>query len=166
MADEIDVGTAAINRPATKAAGTTYVLLTNPANDNGWLTKVQIYAATALTGVKIGLIRSSGGTNGVCESVVTIGNSAQGYVEHSITPIVCQLGWYIAIYFATGTLDRTVTSGSLWTSAGDKLIEDLETTFAIDTNDVMSCYGKGDLVFPGGDQGGFSVAELSALGVI
>ncbi|MBE3086320.1 MAG: hypothetical protein IMZ64_08915 [Bacteroidetes bacterium] len=141
----IDVGLAAIVRDISKVAGNTYIVKGNPANANGTIGKVEIYAKWQFTGLQIGVFYSTGTNKFSTRSTVTIttGVVTAGYHIYDVS-LDIQTGDYIGFCSTSGE-DGTIYGGygDCWGYAGD-LIPCTNFTFNYFPDDscgAISLYG-------------------------
>lgn len=141
----IDVGPGATDRASTIAATYTIIDFGNRANATGTLDTVEIYAATDLTGCKVGTFYRTTGNTFQCRDSEAIGNVTSGSKQtFTSLSISATEGDYLGIYFATGTLERDSTGqvGMMYVSgeyadAGDS------TAYALLADDAVSIYATG-----------------------
>jgi len=140
----IDIGSVAIY-------GTHYYIDTNytrinkvnPANANGKITSVEIYAHSAMTGLEVGIFYVVSGNNLTCRSYTAIGNVGAGYSQHNVN-IDVEAGDFIGFYCASGLIRlNTGTYPGNWQIVGD-YIPCTNTVFANSPTTIpMSLYGTG-----------------------
>ena len=143
MATAIDIGPGATNRSSTQAADYTVVDLANPANDSGYLDVFEVWAATDLTGCKIGTFSGSG-LNYNDRDFETIGNVTSGS-KQTFTGKNCDVltGDYLGAYFATGTLEADTSAGSnTYTKSGDWFGTGAQA-YSENPGDAVSIYATG-----------------------
>ncbi len=137
----IDVGQEAINRDATSPANYTWVQKANPANLAGTITSIDIWAATALSGCKVGLLYLIGGLTYKVRSVATIGNVPSGSKQTFPVDLAVEAGDVLAIFFSGGTVERGTGGGDgYWYLEGDHLTVDEESEFT--NGDAASAYSE------------------------
>ena len=76
--DPIIIGSEAINRATSDGPEETLISKANPANDNGVITSVEIWAATNIGGCKIGIFYEITVGTYHCRSATSIGNVTAG----------------------------------------------------------------------------------------
>lgn len=139
----IDVGSAAENRTLASGAEFTYIDLTNPANDTGTLTSVELWCSANATGMKVGTFSGSG-TDYDDRDYESIGNVTAGS-KQTFSGLSCTVnsGDFIGIYFASGGIERSGSGGSgVYYVAGDKFGSG-SATYALLSGDMISVYGIG-----------------------
>lgn len=119
----IDVGLPAIDRAGSYGSGNTCIQADNPANDNGMIDTVQIYAQADMGGVKVGLFYCTGGVWWVCRSAVTIGAVAAGFKSFHRLYLDVVAGDCIGIYYSSGNLELDDSGGDFkYFPSADKVI--------------------------------------------
>lgn len=142
--DPIDVGTIPTNRAGTAPAGNTYVYLDNPANNAGHLTSIELWAASNLTGCKVGTFYLVSGTIYHCRDAEAIGSVTAGSKQTFTVDLVVEVGDFIGIYYATGTLERTDTGGAgAYFIASDQVVIGSEQSYALTAGRILSLLGLG-----------------------
>ena len=146
----IDIGSLAIDRALYWTSyRATRVVQGNPANNTGKITKVYIYAHSAMTSVEIGIFHVVSGNNLSTRSTHTIGNVAIGLTEHDVDMEVIA-GDYIGFTYATGEIELTGTGQGevgVWKRTDDSvpctnvLFEDVDDC-------TISLYGEGASIAP------------------
>jgi nicotinic acid phosphoribosyltransferase len=140
----IDVGLTPVNRGAASSATHSLLDLNNPANDTGSLDTFEIWAATNLSGTKIGTFSGSG-TSWTVRDYESIGNVTSGS-KQTFTGKNCNVSTndVLGIYFSGGTIERD-TSG--FGGVGVKLSTDVfgggTNTYNISDDDAFSIYATG-----------------------
>lgn len=109
----ITIGAGAADYEATTmVAGYTRIDKTNPANANGILNTISIFANTAMTGVKVGTFYLVSGTTYRCRSYAVIGSVPSGSKQtFTGLSIAVNTGDYIGIYATGGSIERSSTGG-------------------------------------------------------
>jgi hypothetical protein len=139
----IDIGAAAIDREYGYASGYTRIGKENPANANGSITSVQIYAGSDLSGCEVATFIDEGSNNFSTRDSETIGSVTSGSTQtFSGLDMAVQTGDYLGIYYSTGTLDFDATGAGAWMASGD-LIPCSSQTFSLYTR-TLSLYGEGE----------------------
>ena len=141
----ITVGSTAENRAGVTFTGYTFVDQNNPSGDDGTLTSVDIYAATALTNTRYGTMHGAG-TEYTPRDDETIGNVASGSKQtFSGLDIDVQSGDFSSI-FCNGRIDAA-TSGGLgnYYKSGDQF-DAGEQTYVLNSGDIISVEGHGETV--------------------
>ena len=138
----IDVGNAASDRGGS-ASSQTLIDLGNPANETGALTSVEIWAATSMTGCKVGTFYGSA-PNFTKRDSASIGNVTAGSKQtFTSLNISIETGDFIGIYFGTGDVEFDTSGGTdVYYKAGDQF-EAGTQTYTQAASDAMSVYGTG-----------------------
>lgn len=109
----LDVGSAAIDRASTGNEIIGRIDLANAADYTGFITSVQIWAASNITGMRVGTFYLVSGTTYTCRDSVTIGavtaGSLQTFGGLNLSVVVGDL---IGCYFATGSIELSTSGGS------------------------------------------------------
>ena len=105
----IGVGPGATDRATYVDPGYTIICLGNPANASGVLTSAEIWAASNITGMRIGTFYNSGGNTYVCRDSETIGDVTSGSKQTFEVSINVEVGDYLGAYWETGTMERDLT---------------------------------------------------------
>lgn len=140
----IDIGPPAINRGSTFTSAKTAVLLDNPANDTGVITKNELWFVIAGSGVKAGTFYGSG-TDYTSRDYETIGNVPSGS-KQTFTGLDCDVssGDFIGIYFSGGIIESDFSGyAGLYVKGGDQFGAG-EQTYALWAGDTASIYGEGE----------------------
>lgn len=142
----IDVGNAAINRSASSTYNRTLLDTFNPANADGKITSVEIWAATSLTGCKVGTFSGSSTTR-TSRGVATIGAVTAGSKQtYSGLDIDVLIGDIIGTYYASGTIERSAvgeSTGSILFKDGDQFGTGSQS-YGESATYGMSLYGIGE----------------------
>src|SRR3972149_319437 len=139
-----DVGSAAGNGESSVAAGTTFFALANPANISGVIDTVEIWAASNMSGLKVGIFYQVSGAIYKCRSVATIGSVTAGSKKtFSGLNLAVVAGDYIGFYHTGGALEYGSAGRGRGYLAGDHVIEGQQNTFGIAGGGSFSCYGTG-----------------------
>jgi hypothetical protein len=143
----ISIGNSTIDRASTKSSGTTYVDKTTPADGNGALSNISIYATTQLSGCKVGIFYEKANVDSLtCRSSVSLGTVAAGLTNNNVN-LKVKVGDYIGIYFTGGTLDSAATGGyGVWYLAGDQMSCD-DAIFSRSINHIISISGSGEMEY-------------------
>lgn len=139
-------GQDAINRANAAAATITHLELGNPFKTAGIVDTINIYVASAITGLKAGIFYLNGG-NYKCRSAVSLGNIGTALRSFTGLNLAVQPGDVVGIYFATGTLDMANAGGSGASYAGDACNVGDEQAFAANAN-IYSQNGLGTVGSP------------------
>lgn len=141
----IVIGHGATNRGSTANATLTIIDLANPANAAGWITSIEIWAATDLTGVVVGSFTNTSGTNFTCRDAVVIGAVTSGS-KQTFTSLYLwvEAGDYLGIYWGVGTLERDTDGGSgIYYLAGNQASPQIAGSYTLITTDAISIYATG-----------------------
>ena len=120
MATAIDIGSAAIDRVTSDSQNYVLVDQNTVATGTGVITSIEIYAATAMTGVEVATFYVVSGNNLSTRDNITLGSVAAEYNIFAVNLDVTS-GDYIGIYYATGTIDRTTSGTGYWYVANDNI---------------------------------------------
>lgn len=153
---EIDIGLSAINRPsAYTAGGRTFAELSNPANADGVIVQVELWADTTMTDTVVGTLYNTGGDNYKVRDSEYIGTVTSG-AKRTFSDLTIDVvtGDFLGFYCVTGKMERTTGSGvGTAFKVGEYIDPGDEATYSIFANNEMSLYGIGDEVAgdpPGG----------------
>jgi len=141
----IDIGAAAISRGYGTTSGYTYVLRDNPANDSGIITSVEVWAKTAMAGLRVGTFYLVSGTTYKCRDSATLGSVATGS-KRTFSDLAIQVvvGDLIGFYATSGTLMLGVTGGAGYVAKTGEFIDAGDSTsFNATNNYIISLYGVG-----------------------
>lgn len=145
----IDIGPDAIDRTATGVPDYTDIMLDNPANDTGTITKNEIWAANSLGGCKTGTFYGTP-PNFTPRDYETIGDVTAGS-KQTFTGLDCDVtaGDYIGVYYSDGNLEAH-TSGyaGIYYKALDQFGAG-QQTYTLAAGDAESIYGEGETVAEG-----------------
>lgn len=147
MAD-IDVGSAAIDRSSASTATYTGFYLDNPVNANGYITHIEIYVNTAITGAKVGFFRLVSGTTYRCIGIADLGSISTGLQEFDapadFAQIAVEAGDFIGAYSSSGKMDIDTSGGSgVRYISGDHCVVDDESSYSFLGGRIASLYGEG-----------------------
>lgn len=167
FAQDIDVGSAAINRPLSTTNGArTYINRNNPANDSGTITEVKIYVHTALTNVYIGTFYVESGNYFTTRDYEYIGSLSLGLHTKTVD-INIESGDYIGISFDEGRIDKDNTGGNGYLQLTSNKIIVSNTEFTLYSGQIISLYGTGTAItglpitFNGATISKWNTAEIS-----
>ena len=140
-----DVGADAIDRPSTGGAGSTLIALDNPATADGEITTVEIWAASNITGCRVGTFFSVGGSTYQCRDSQSIGNVTAGSKQtFTDLSIAVKPGDLIGMYFSGGRIERSTSGyGSLWQRAEEYIDPEDSTTYNLLAGNAISLHGTG-----------------------
>ncbi len=165
----IDIGGDAIGRPVAAGALFTDLIMDNAADGDGTIDAIEVWAATNLTGFKVGTFFLISGTTYECRDLESIGNVTSGS-KQTITPLTMDVTTndLLAAYWATGTVERTQSgfAGLRWPGGqGDFITAALQSNFSsILSGDIMSVYGTGTTAGGwAGEYCGVAVAEFDGV---
>ena len=142
-----DIGDLATDRTGRVDAGSTRIYKNNPANFNGTITEIQIYASYLMEdmeGCRVGIFRETTANKFTTRSYAIIGDVAVGYSTHVVNLNV-QIGDYIGIYYSAGKFDTDYEGAGQWRVVGNQIpcSNVLFTTF---TNNIGgSIHGVGTI---------------------
>lgn len=154
MAD-IDIGSPAIDRAFDTTVGLrTEINNFNPANLDGIIDTVEIWAFASMTGVRIGTFEKLDGNIFKCRDSVAIGNVASGAKRtFPGLSIEVKAGDYIGIYASTGNIEKDINLGNnWWFIVGEFIDPGDQATYSLLTNAHCSLYGSGEEVALGRSQ--------------
>ena len=144
----IDVGIAATDRGTRTVAGTTYIAYSNPANDTGVVTEVQIFVDTECSAVEAASFADEGGgvfsTNDT-ESIA--GTYAAGYHE-LVSDLDFNSGEYIGFHDSGGKIEADWSGEPRYYKSGDH-IPAASVEFTLSATASISLYGIGATVAAG-----------------
>jgi hypothetical protein len=143
MAD-VDIGSPAIDRAGNQAITYTRVEKGNPANDNGTITSVEIWAYSDLSGCEIATFIDEGSNVLSTRDYETIGSVTSGSKQtFSGLDMDVQTGDYIGIHGSGGNIEDDWSGGAgQWMKSGDYIPCSSET-FNSYANFTLSLYGEG-----------------------
>jgi len=141
----IDIGMAAIDRNDVTSQGVAHICKDNPANADGTVTSVEIWANYQLSGCEIAMFYLVSGTTFSTRSNTTIGTVSPGSKQtFSGLSLSVATGDYIGFYVTLGSIERSSSGGSgYWYKHGD-YIPTTNTSFTDSgTTRIVSLYGTG-----------------------
>jgi len=143
----IDVGAAAINRGSTFGDNRTILNAENPADGDGSITTVEVWASTDITNFKVGLVYLVSGTTYKCRDSEVVGNVTSGSKNtFSGLDIDVAVGDFIGGYLPGGsTLERDLSgyAGSYYHSS-DYMDPNDSTSYYLVAGDAVSLYATGE----------------------
>ncbi len=141
----IDVGSAAIDRGSSISPNYTVLDLANAANDNGSITSIEVWAATNMTGLRVGTFYLISGTTYKCRDSAVIGNVVAGSKQiFTGLSIVVHVGDYIGAYWNGGTIEGDITGGSgRMAIFGEYIDPGDQSNYTFSANRAMSLYAIG-----------------------
>lgn len=149
----IDVGPGATNRATNKAALSTMLTLTNPTNETGCITSVELWFESNATGVIVGTFYGSG-LQWTPRAAVAVGSVTSGAKRTIVVSLPTRPGDILGVYYATGTIDAaTSNGGGVLVLAGDQTASG-EQTYVLSDGHEVSIYATGasSLAVDGGSE--------------
>ncbi len=146
MAD-IDIGSPAINRAYdVTLGGRTEINNDNPANLDGIIDTVEIWAATTLNACRVGTFEKLNGNIFKCRDSVAIGTVTSGAKRtFSGLSITVKTNDYIGIYATVGKLEKDINLGNnWWFKVGEFIDPGDQQTYELMVNTYCSLYGSGE----------------------
>jgi len=142
LAVDIDIGSAAIDRPSDISASYTIIAKDNPANDSGVITQIEIWVYINSSDVEIATFYETATNQFSTRDTHYIGSVVAG-AKRTFTglSLEVQSGDYIGFHGASVELD-TSTGPGWWWKSGD-YIPCTTTTFGYETSRIVSLYGTG-----------------------
>ena len=147
----IDVGSPAVDRAYSTTENVTWVNATNPANESGKITTIEIYAlvdlddCTVATFWKVSGLYNLSGRDSVNIGAVTAGAKRTFTEDSGGNPIslTVEAGDYIGFYTPLGEVEKdNVGYGNVWYKDGNQ-ISCVDLAFNRFTGDTCSLYGIG-----------------------
>jgi len=142
----IDIGSNAIDRAEVDASThDTVINKDNPANANGFITSVEIWAHADLTNCKVGIFYLTDTNKLKCRSATTIGSVIAGAKRiFSGLSLEVRVGDYLGIFWDYGSMERD-TSGYLgnYSYPGDMCFVGSENSYDFEAGPTLSLYGSG-----------------------
>jgi len=143
----IDIGCEAIDRNTQRNTATD-INKTNPANDSGIITSVEIFARTAMTNVKVATFYAVDATHFTTRDYEFIGDMSVGYHQFNVNLNV-KAGDYIGIYHS-GYIEVGTSGGDgFWYYDGNDMIPCINQAFSYYPSYQISLYGTGETVAVG-----------------
>lgn len=145
----IDIGPGAINRASAHSYNRTLLCVDNPANANGKITSVEIWANANLSGCKVGTFYGSG-TSYTSRDYATIGNVTAGSKQtFGSLSIDVQSGDYIGIFYSSGGIEADLSGfAGVYQDFGDQFGTGAQT-YTLLAGDALSVHGEGATVTVG-----------------
>lgn len=142
-AQDIDIGSEAIDRNTSLTSGYTDIFPTNPANASGTITSIEIWAYQDMTGLKVGTVYNVSGNNFTTRDYETIGNVKAGSKQIFEVDIEVETGDYLVTYYDSGAIEVSDIGEKGYYKFGD-YIPCTDTTFSETTSEyTASLYGEG-----------------------
>ena len=138
----IDIGSPAVNRGLIFNSGYTDVNKSNPANANGKITSVEIWANESLTGAEVATFYVVSGNYLSTRDSEYIGNVTAGSKQTFEVNLDVHAGDYLGIYWTGGKMEVDSSGEGIWDIIGDQ-IPCTNYEFDLMTNYQMSLYGTG-----------------------
>jgi len=141
----IDIGSAAVDRPATGGGGYTIILKDNPANASGRINTIEIWANTNMTGVRVGTFYLVSGTTYKCRDSVEIGNVTAGSKQtFPGLDLAVQIGDYLGFYSSGGLIEASGSGGAgQYYVGGEHIDPDDQATYTWMAGITYSLYATG-----------------------
>ncbi|MBA7519311.1 hypothetical protein ES705_11389 [subsurface metagenome] len=146
---DIDIGSAAIDRPNNLGTGNTWIDKTNPANATGKITSIEIWAYEDMSNVEVATFYVVSGDNFSTRGTQFIGNVTAGAKRTFEVDFDVREGDYIGIYWTVGKLAFTPTGGAGTSYGAGDNIPCTDTTFTPYSPYMLSVYGTGEIVVVG-----------------
>ncbi len=142
----IDVGSEATDRSGSMVPAYTLIDKANPANADGIITSLDIWANTAMTGVRVGTFYFVSGTDYKCRASTIIGSVTQGSKQtFSGLSIAVKVGDFIGYYCATGNLEASGTGGTeVMGIVGEYIDAGDQATYSSTGDQAFSLYAIAD----------------------
>ena len=143
LATDIDIGSPAINRESFFGDGKTIIAKDNPANHDGKIYTIEIWASTNLTNVEIGIFEEVSANHFTTRDNVLIGTVTSGEKKSFDVEMNVETGDFLGIYYSDGYLERDESGyGGMWYVNGDQIpCTNQNATFL--GGDTISVYGTG-----------------------
>jgi len=147
----IDIGAAAINRATYWAGPYTVVEGSNPANDNGIINTLEIWAVTNLSNCEVATFYVVSGNNLSTRDSQTIGSVTAGSTQtFSGLSVDVLTGDYWGTYYSSGQIETDSSGGTgIWYNAADE-IPCTNFTFGFLASYIISLYGTGETTVTAG----------------
>lgn len=139
----IDIGSTAEDR-ATVVAPFTLIEANNPANADGKITSIEIFAASGedLVDCEVATFIHEGSNVFSTRDSVVIGSVTGGSKQVFPVDLDVEAGDYIGIFFSDGQIEKDNTGNLMWFKAGDN-IPCTSETFSQSSAGTLSLYGEG-----------------------
>lgn len=147
----VDIGPDATDRLTAQQSDRTIICLDNPANTDGIINQVEIWANTNMTGCRIGTFYLVSGNDYKCRDSATIGavtsGSKQTFTEDdgaSPLAIAVEVGDFIGTFADTGLYETDVTGFSgILIALGEHIDSDDQATYTLSPDEALSIYATG-----------------------
>ena len=146
IAANIDIGSAAIVRPLSGPTTSTYIFKTNPANETGKITSIEIYAYEDMSDVEVATFYNVSGTRFTTRDSHTIGTVTAGAKRTFVVNMDVHKGDYLGFHMTDGQFYYDITDGlGYWFYSGTDKIPCTNETFTLGsgTTYIHSVYGTG-----------------------
>ncbi len=139
----IDIGYPAIDREGYLAGVRTAIMKGNPANAEGIISTVEIYAQVDMTEVKVATFFVVNGNRLSTRDDWYIGTVTAGAKRIFPVSLGCKVGDYIGIKWKIGSLERyTIEGEGIWHTSSEQ-IPCTNYLFTFSDNWIASLYGEG-----------------------
>jgi len=144
LAVGIDMGPEAIDRGSTIGSGYTRIMKDNPANADGKITTVELWANSDLSGCIVATFFVVSGNILSARDNHVIGNVTAGSKQtFSELDITVKKGDYIGLYYSGGNMERDGSGfAGLWGKSGD-YTSSSDITYSTAAGDTESIKGIG-----------------------
>ena len=143
----LDIGSQPIDRPTTATFGYTIILKENPADHNGILDKVALYADEAMKGVIIASFYKTNTNKFSTRDTYSLGTIPAGFSEWDC-PLEVKIGDYIGYYSSAGKIKKTAAAPGIWYLLGNH-IPCTNLTFTSAGSYILSVFGWKNYIPPG-----------------
>ena len=146
LATAIDIGSAAIVRTRKGPTTSTYIFKTNPANETGKITSIEIYAYTTMSNVEVATFFNVSGNNFTTRDTHSIGTVTAGAKRTFVVNMDVHKGDYLGFHMTAGAFYHDTTGGlGYWFYSGTDKIPCTNETFTLGsgTTYIHSVYGTG-----------------------
>ena len=143
--ETINAGADATNRPFLQNAGSTILSLENPANADGIISVVAVFAKLDITNLVVGTFFLVNGTTYQCRDSESIGSVASGSKQtFSGLDIAVKAGDIIGAWWADGhfATDASGYAGLLYAD-GKHIDPGDQTSYSLKAGAAISLYGEG-----------------------
>jgi hypothetical protein len=141
----IDVGVDATDRSFLQNAGSTILSLDNPANADGTIDFIAVFAKQNITDLVVGTFFLANGTNYQCRDSESIGDIASGQMfTCSGLDIAVKAGDVIGAWWASGFLaiDASGYAGCMYAD-GKHIDQGDQASYSLKAGAAISLYGTG-----------------------
>ena len=146
LATAIDIGSAAIKRAFSGPTTSTYIFKTNPANEDGKITSIEIYADATMSNVEVATFFNVSGNNFTTRDTHSIGTVTAGAKRTFTVNMDVHEGDYLGFHMTAGRFYWNATGGlGYWFYSGTDKIPCTNETFTLGsgTTYIYSIYGTG-----------------------